>query len=175
MRGFPSTHKRATPIFDGGGFDNKRVRITVRNKKGLTKYYMRKGFTLIELVMVIVILGILSAIAVPLFSNLSKKAEEGLTKQFAGALKEAYTNYILRLALEGKPTVVSSFNTFVDFSGTASDRNTIKIDNSIRTALADPNATVGTDTTITFNFKSGGVAVYTFDPATQQIQEQYTP
>ena len=79
------------------------------------------------------------------------------------------------MALEGKPSIVSSFNAFVDFSGNASPRNTIKIDNSIRTALADPNATVGADTTITFNFKSGASAVYTFDPATQRIQEQYTP
>ena len=136
---------------------------------------MRKGFTIIELVMVIVILGILSAIAVPVFFDFSKQAEESLSKQFAGALKEAYSNYILRLSIEGRPSAVSSFSTFVDFSGSASERNTIKIDNSIRTALADPNANVGTDTTITFNFKSGGAAVYTFNPATQQIQEQYTP
>ena len=71
---------------------------------------MRKGFTIIELVMVIVILGILSAIAIPAFFDLSNQAEESFSKQFAGALKEAYSNYIVRLALEGKPTIVSSFN-----------------------------------------------------------------
>ena len=136
---------------------------------------MQKGFTLIELVMVIVILGIISVIAIPLYFDLSKQAEANVAKQFGGALREAYTNYIVRLAVEGVPNNVQSFYSFVDYSGSASDRNSIKIDGSIRSALADPNATVGADTTITFVFKSGGTAVYTFDPATKAITQQYTP
>ena len=136
---------------------------------------MRKAFTMIELVMVIVVLGILSAVALPRFFNFNKQAEEGVAKQFGGALREAYSHYILRLAVEGKPSTVSSFNTFVDFSGNASERNTIKIDSGIRTALADPNADVGSDTVITFRFKSGSTAVYTLNPATQRITDQYTP
>ena len=136
---------------------------------------MRKGFTLIELIMVIVVLGVISVIAVPIYFNLGKQAEEGVAKQFGGALKQAYTNYILRLAIEGVPNNVQSFYSFVDYSGSASDRNAIKVDAGIRAALADPNANVGTDTTITLVFKSGGTAVYTFDPPTKAITEQYTP
>jgi MSHA pilin protein MshA len=55
------------------------------------------GFTLIELVMVIVILGILAATALPKFLDLTGDAEQAAVKGVAGAVSSAGTaNYATR-------------------------------------------------------------------------------
>ncbi|WP_296509200.1 type IV pilin protein [Rhodoferax sp.] len=47
---------------------------------------LQTGFTLIELVMVIVILGILSAVAIPKFVDLRSDAQTAATQAVAGAI-----------------------------------------------------------------------------------------
>ena len=49
----------------------------------------QKGFTLIELIIVIVILGLLSAVALPRFIDLSSDAEQAAAEGAAGALASA--------------------------------------------------------------------------------------
>ena len=58
------------------------------------------GFTLIELVIVIAVIGILSAVAIPKFINLSTVAQQNATTAIAGALAAANANnYAIRSSL----------------------------------------------------------------------------
>ncbi|REL32662.1 type II secretion system protein [Thalassotalea euphylliae] len=60
------------------------------------------GFTLIELVVVIVILGILSAVAVPRFIDLSSDANEAALEALAGSLESTANLYNSKALVESR-------------------------------------------------------------------------
>jgi MSHA pilin protein MshA len=69
----------------------------------------QSGFTLIELVMVIVILGVLAAVAIPKFTNLSADANAAAVVSVAGSLAAgAATNYAVRSVSNLKGVAVAS-------------------------------------------------------------------
>src|SRR5438046_3063966 len=75
-----------------------------------------KGFTLIELMIVVVIIGILAAIAIPNFIAMQNRAKEGSTKANMHTLQLAAEDYGVRndgvyaadMTSSGSPTVAAS-------------------------------------------------------------------
>ena len=66
-----------------------------KNKKNRSK----KGFTLIELIIVIIIIGILAAIAIPQFTNMTRRAHIATVQGTLGALHAGLDLYATNQAL----------------------------------------------------------------------------
>lgn len=78
----------------------------------------QQGFTLIELVMVIVILGVLAAVAVPKFVDLKGDAVTAATEGVAGALSSAAAvNYAARSA-KGSTSATAAVANCTDVAAT---------------------------------------------------------
>ncbi len=68
------------------------------------KINIKKGFTLIELIIVIVLLGLLAAAALPKFSDLEEEARDAAEQGVVGAFREAIGIAHGTWLAKGKPT-----------------------------------------------------------------------
>lgn len=114
-----------------------------------------KGFTLIELIIIIIILGIISAVAIPKYIDMKTDAQKGTAKGILGALASSESLLFSRFILNNTTYTLGDITTNANISGGAS------------AAVASPLGTITLPNGATYNF------TYTAGSATSA--GQYTP
>ncbi len=59
------------------------------NQKQWTRYKRRSGFTLVEIMVVVIVIGVLAALIVPTFLGRAQKAKRSVAKQKIGTIESA--------------------------------------------------------------------------------------
>jgi MSHA pilin protein MshA len=118
----------------------------------------QQGFTLIELVMVIVIIGLLSAVAIPKFVDLGSEARTAAVAGVSGALASAAAvNYASRKANPAKGVAVTNCTDVGNAlqgglpTGYTITAAAVAVDASVTCTVTGPSSVTGTFTAIGIN------------------------
>lgn len=108
----------------------------MKNKKTL----IRNGFTLIEMLAIIIILAVIATITIPVVNNLISNAEKGSARNSAHGLVKAagyyYQRTIMKNEGEGKFDGVTDVLPYLDLDGQKPDKGKVYINENGDVALA---------------------------------------
>ncbi len=119
-----------------------------------------KGFTLIELIMVIVLLGLLAVVAIPQFTNLQTEAKTAAEAGVVGGVRSGiYTKYAANLAQNVTPAYPATLG------GTAATTCSVAAP-CFANVLSQPVTQDWSCITagLTFRGPSNATNIYTYDP-----------
>jgi prepilin-type N-terminal cleavage/methylation domain-containing protein len=132
----------------------------------------RSGFTLLELIIVVIVIGILASIALPRFIRVTERARIGEAKSILGALRSSQIRYLAQwnsyadgTALLDTPPPPARFFTFPDPPGGAPAADPV-VAIAQRNATEFPGAPFGANYQITI---TGNGVLATGDAAVQPL------
>ena len=122
-----------------------------------------KGFTLVELVIVIVIVGILSIVAVPIYRGYTRKAMASEGKALLGTIQTSQKVYYAEYAQFYKNTSTTALNTVLDIDARPNKYFTsFKIDNGTTAGFTASTSGSGTASgiSLTIQVNKNGAAKF---------------
>ncbi len=116
-------------------------RVTFFGRETGMKKRIQQGFTLIELMIVVAIIGILAAVAIPAYQDYTAKAQAS----------EAY------VLLDGLKTPISEAMSGVGITGCTAPSGAVTTGNSVASIAIGASAVTATSCLVTATFKASGV------------------
>ncbi len=83
----------------------------------MRKLFNKKGFSLVELMIVVVIMGILIAVAIPLYGAITENAEKKTCKSNQALIREMFAKYCVAENGKTATTLLGSDNTYSSEDG----------------------------------------------------------